>query len=125
MNRTQSPLVAMNKARGHKTGRPFYLAALDSSTAVEVGSVARSRLRPGPSPLLVVGAPGRSRWAHIEFTRISTTPTILSEKIEHLRETAAQAEDRMPSAPDCSYRSAPCYRRLSAVRALRPTYAAH
>jgi serine/threonine protein kinase len=32
---------------------------------------------------------GRTWWAHFEFTRINTTPTILRKKIEDLREAGA------------------------------------
>jgi len=32
---------------------------------------------------------GRCRWAHLEFTRINITPTILRKKIEDMRETGA------------------------------------
>jgi hypothetical protein len=32
---------------------------------------------------------GRTWWAHFEFTRINTTPTILPEKIEDVREARA------------------------------------
>jgi len=32
---------------------------------------------------------GRAWWAHLEFTRINTTPTILRKKIEDVREAGA------------------------------------
>ena len=34
---------------------------------------------------------GRTWWAHLEFTRINITPTILPKKIEDVREAGANA----------------------------------
>jgi hypothetical protein len=36
----------------------------------------------------------RAWWAHVEFTRINTTPTILRKKIEDLREAGASIQLR-------------------------------
>jgi hypothetical protein len=39
---------------------------------------------------------GRTWWAHLQFTRINITPTILPKKIEDLREAGATSLDTKP-----------------------------
>ncbi len=43
----------------------------------------------GRAPLHPAPVVGRTWWAHFELTRINTTPTILRQKVEDLRETRA------------------------------------
>jgi hypothetical protein len=48
--------------------------------------MSRARRRPDAS---IQPSGGRTWWAHFEFTRINTTPTILCKKIEDLRQLGA------------------------------------
>ena len=52
-------------------------------------------------PAQAVGG-GRSWWAHIEFTRMNTTPTILRKKVEDLHEVGASTSfpNRLACAAD-------------------------
>jgi hypothetical protein len=52
--------------------------------------------RPGGARPYKRACGGRTWWAHFEFTRINTTPTILYKKIEDLHEAHAST-----SAPPC------------------------
>ena len=45
---------------------------------------------------------GRTWWAHFEFTRINTTPTILPKKIEDVREAGASTSIPTRSRSDFS-----------------------
>jgi hypothetical protein len=45
--------------------------------------------RAGVGRAFIPGGGGRTWWAHFEFTRINTTPTILRKKIEDLHNAAA------------------------------------
>jgi hypothetical protein len=46
----------------------------------------------GPTPILQAGG-GRTWWAHVEFTRMNTTPTFLCKTIQDLREARALISD--------------------------------
>jgi hypothetical protein len=111
---TRSPRAGMRDWRCGRNRFSLFPRSRNAATRCDKERLVANGYRQWSGSFRPAGG-GRTRWAHLGFTRIKITPTSLHKKIEDLREVGAPRSVRRVRAPSLS-----CLDRLGA-HGFRPT----